>query len=62
MQQHTKEIEKSKENGELKEGTWKHRYGYCVSVEDGHLMLVMEVAKAMASKEAELTTQGPERL
>jgi hypothetical protein len=57
-QRHMQEIETSGENAESKEDTWQHGYGYCVSVEDGHLMLVTEVAKAMASKEAEPTTQS----
>jgi hypothetical protein len=55
-QRHTEGMEKSDESNDSKEGTWKHRYGYCVSVEKGHLMLVTDVVKAMALKEAELTT------
>jgi hypothetical protein len=49
-QRHTHEIETSNVNGQLKEDTWKHGYGHCVSVEEGSLMLVTEVAKAIASK------------
>jgi hypothetical protein len=55
------EVEESKENRRTKErGIWttEHGYGHCVSVEEGHLILVMEVAKAIASKEAELTTRN----
>jgi hypothetical protein len=54
-------FKKSKENKQIKEkemDTWKHGYGHCVSVEEGSLRLVMEVAKAIALKEAELTAQN----
>jgi hypothetical protein len=58
-QRHTEEMEKSTEDDRPKEtDTWKHGYGHCVSVEEGSLMLVTEVAKAMASREAEPTTRS----
>jgi hypothetical protein len=47
-------MEKSKEEDRSKEmDIWKHGYGHCVSVEEGSLILMTEVAKAIASKEAD---------
>jgi hypothetical protein len=52
-------MEKSKEDDSSKEmDTWKYGYGHCESVKEGHLMLVMEFAKAMALEEAKPTTQN----
>lgn len=58
MQQRTQEIKKNDKNGEPKENDWEHGYGHCVSIEEGHLRLVTEVAKAMASKETEPATRN----
>ena len=44
------------DNNKPKEGTWKHGYGHCVLVEEGHLRLITEVAKAFMSEEAKPTT------
>jgi flagellar biosynthesis/type III secretory pathway protein FliH len=55
-QRHTHKNEMSSENGDSKEDNGKHGYSHCVSIEKGHLRLVTEVAKAMASREAKLTT------
>jgi hypothetical protein len=51
----TQTVPRTDKNSRLKEDNWKHGYGHCVSIEEGpgHLMLITEVAKAMASKEAE---------
>jgi hypothetical protein len=54
----TQTVPRANENSGSKEDNWKHGYGHCVSIEEGHLMLVTEVAKAMASKEAEPTTRN----
>ena len=53
-----KKGEENRQTKEKDEGNWKHGYSYCVLVEEGHLRLVMEVAKAMASKEADPTTRS----
>ena len=56
-------LKKGEENKQIKEkemDTWKHGYGHCVSVEEGSLMLVMEVAKAIALKEAKTTRSDSE--
>ena len=54
-------LKKGEANGQMKEtetDTWKHSYGHCVLVEEGQLMLVTEVMKAMASKQADPTTRS----
>ena len=48
----------NKQTKEKDEGNWEHGYGHCVLVEEGSLMLITEVVKAIASKEAELLTQS----
>jgi hypothetical protein len=49
----TQTVSRSNENRESRESNWKHGYGHCVSIEEGHLRLITEVVKAMALKEDE---------
>ena len=54
MWQHIQGIKTCDESVSTEEDSWKHSYGHCISIEEGHLRLVTEVAKAIASKEAKL--------
>jgi hypothetical protein len=58
LEEGMKRCEENRQMKEKDEGNWKHGYGHCVLVEEGSLMLVVEVAKAIASKEAKPTTQS----
>ncbi|KAF8232926.1 hypothetical protein L208DRAFT_914991 [Tricholoma matsutake] len=54
----TQAIETRDENSNTEDDSWKHGYGQCVSIEEGSLLLVTEVAKAIASKEAEIIARN----